>query len=57
MIEANAVVEILLVEDNATDAELCIRAIKKHNLANQLPFSPANNRRRARNSQITTQQI
>jgi CheY-like chemotaxis protein len=30
------VVEILLVEDNATDAELCIRALKKSNLANNL---------------------
>lgn len=30
------VVEILLVEDNATDAELCVRALKKHNLANNL---------------------
>jgi CheY-like chemotaxis protein len=30
------VVEILLVEDNATDAELCIRALKKNNLANNL---------------------
>ncbi len=29
-------VDILLVEDNATDAELCIRAFKKHNLANKL---------------------
>lgn len=29
-------VDILLVEDNATDAELCIRALKKHNLANNL---------------------
>jgi CheY-like chemotaxis protein len=29
-------VEILLVEDNATDAELCIRALKKSNLANNL---------------------
>lgn len=29
-------VEILLVEDNPTDAELCIRALKKSNLANQL---------------------
>jgi len=28
--------EILLVEDNATDAELCMRALKKHNLANNL---------------------
>ena len=29
-------VQVLLVEDNATDAELCIRALKKHDLANQL---------------------
>lgn len=29
-------VEILLVEDNPTDAELCLRALKKHNLANNL---------------------
>jgi len=29
-------VEILLVEDNATDAELTTRALKKHNLANKL---------------------
>lgn len=29
-------VEILLVEDNATDAELTIRALKKNNLANNL---------------------
>jgi len=29
-------VEILLVEDNPTDAELCIRALKKHNFANKL---------------------
>lgn len=32
----NAEVEILLVEDNPTDAELCIRALKKNNLANNL---------------------
>ncbi len=31
-----SIVEILLVEDNPTDAELCIRALKKHNLANKL---------------------
>jgi len=29
-------VEVLLVEDNPTDAELCIRALKKSNLANNL---------------------
>lgn len=29
-------IEILLVEDNNNDAELCIRALKKHNLANKL---------------------
>lgn len=29
-------VDVLLVEDNPTDAELCIRALKKMNLANDL---------------------
>ena len=29
-------VEVLLVEDNITDAELTIRELKKHNLANNL---------------------
>ncbi len=29
-------VEVLLIEDNQTDAELCIRALKKHNLSNKL---------------------
>ncbi len=29
-------VEVLLVEDNPTDAELCMRALKKNNLANNL---------------------
>ena len=29
-------VQILLVEDNETDAELCIHALKKENLANDL---------------------
>ena len=29
-------VEILLVEDTPTDAELCIRSLKKYNLANRL---------------------
>src|SRR5512145_1247782 len=31
-------VEILLVEDNPTDAELCIRSLKKSNLANKLAW-------------------
>lgn len=30
------IVEILLVEDNPNDAELTVRALKKHNLANRL---------------------
>lgn len=37
MIEPS-VVEILLVEDNPTDAELCIRALQKHKLANHLEW-------------------
>jgi two-component system response regulator len=36
MPDPTTVVEILLIEDNPTDAELCIRALKKHNLANKL---------------------
>jgi len=36
MNEGHGPVEILLVEDNATDAELCIRALKKHHLTNSL---------------------
>ena len=32
----NQELEILLVEDNPTDAELAIRALKKHRLANHL---------------------
>ena len=36
MSDANGPVELLLVEDNQTDAELCIRALKKQNLANSL---------------------
>ncbi len=35
MDEANRL-DILLVEDNASDAELCLRALKKNNLANKL---------------------
>ena len=31
-----SIVEILLVEDSPDDAELAIRALKKHNLANRL---------------------
>lgn len=34
--ERNNIVEILLVEDNPDDAGLTIRALKKHNLANNL---------------------
>ena len=33
---SDSVVDILLVEDNPTDAELALRALKKHNLANQV---------------------
>lgn len=36
MMERNNIVEILLVEDNPDDAGLTIRALKKHNLANNL---------------------
>ncbi len=32
----NGKLEILLVEDNTSDAELCLRALKKYNLANKL---------------------
>lgn len=32
----NNIVEVLLVEDNPDDAELTIRTLKKHNLANNL---------------------
>lgn len=36
MNDAMHAVDILLVEDNPRDAELTIRALKKHNLANRL---------------------
>ncbi len=36
MPDPNSKVEILLVEDNPTDAELSIRSLRKHNLANRL---------------------
>ena len=32
----NIPVEVLLIEDNNEDAELTIRVLKKHNLANNL---------------------
>lgn len=32
----DSVVDILLVEDNPSDAELALRALKKHNLANRV---------------------
>ena len=34
----DTVVDILLVEDNPNDAELAIRALRKHNLANHLEW-------------------
>lgn len=36
MPDRESAIEILLVEDNPNDAELCIRALKKQNLANKL---------------------
>jgi two-component system response regulator len=36
MPDPTTIVDVLLVEDNPTDAELCIRALKKHNMANRL---------------------
>jgi two-component system, response regulator len=35
-VDPTQAVDILLVEDNPQDAELTIRALRKHNLANQL---------------------
>jgi len=34
----NTAVDILLVEDNPTDAELTLRALKKHNLTNNVEW-------------------
>jgi CheY-like chemotaxis protein len=39
MVNSAEPVEILLVEDNPTDAELCIRSLKKRNLANRLVWA------------------
>lgn len=36
MVDEHEILEILLVEDNPTDAELAMRALKKKNLANHL---------------------
>ena len=36
MADVSKAVDILLVEDNPTDAELCIRSLKQHNLANNM---------------------
>jgi two-component system response regulator len=36
MSDQSGIVQILLVEDNPADAELCIRALRKRNLANEL---------------------
>ncbi len=38
MSDISGAVDILLVEDNATDAELAMRALRKHNLANSIAW-------------------
>lgn len=38
MFDQKSVVDILLVEDNPNDAELALRALKKHNLANRVEW-------------------
>jgi CheY-like chemotaxis protein len=35
-LEQTSIVEVLLVEDSPTDAELCLRALRKHKLANNV---------------------
>jgi two-component system response regulator len=39
MSDQNSQIEVLLVEDTATDAELCIRSLQKHNFANNLVWA------------------
>jgi CheY-like chemotaxis protein len=36
ILEQTSIVEVLLVEDTPTDAELCLRALRKHKLANNV---------------------
>lgn len=38
MVNTDSIVDILLVEDNPSDAELALRALKKHNLANRVEW-------------------
>ncbi|MBK1717645.1 two-component system response regulator [Thiocystis violacea] len=38
VVTTTSMVDILLVEDNPNDAELAIRALRKHNLANRLEW-------------------
>lgn len=38
MVAPDSIVDILLVEDNPSDAELAIHSLKKHNLANRLEW-------------------